>query len=82
MGQGMGVGEIVNSANAFHVALRHGAKHVASDAPEAVDAVICHKITFGLRLPTNSFVSNSEAGKINAYEGEAMAKWLQSALHV
>jgi hypothetical protein len=43
MREGVGVGEIIDGADAFDLFLRHGAKNVAPDATEAVNAVICHK---------------------------------------
>jgi hypothetical protein len=38
-----GIGQIIDAFDALDVLLRHGSKNVASDAAEAVDAVVCHK---------------------------------------
>jgi hypothetical protein len=39
----VGVGEIIDGADAFDLFLRHGAKNVTPDAAEAINAVICDK---------------------------------------
>jgi hypothetical protein len=39
----MGVGDIVDAANALNLLLCHRAKDVASDAPEAVDTEVSHE---------------------------------------
>ena len=46
MDQRMRICEIVNCADLLDLFLCHGAQHVASDATEAVDSVIWHKLNF------------------------------------
>jgi hypothetical protein len=43
MRERMRVGEIVDRADFLNVFLRHSPQNIATDAPETVDAVICHK---------------------------------------
>jgi hypothetical protein len=43
MGESVGIGEIVDGSDAFHIALLHRAKNVATDSAEAVDAVFSHR---------------------------------------
>src|SRR5713101_5441947 len=43
MGQSARVSEIIDGEDLLDLFLRHGAKDVASDAPETVDCVIGHK---------------------------------------
>jgi acyl-CoA thioesterase I len=43
MGQSMRISEIIDGEDLLDLFLRHGAKDVASDAPETVDCVVGHK---------------------------------------
>ena len=43
MRERMRVGEIVDRADFLNVFLRHGPQNIATDAPETVNAVICHR---------------------------------------
>jgi hypothetical protein len=43
MSQSVRVSEIVDRDNALDLFLRHGAKHVAPDAPETIDSEISHR---------------------------------------
>ena len=43
MGEGMGVGQVVDRADLCDLLLGHRAQDIAPDAAEAVDAEICHK---------------------------------------
>ena len=43
MGQSMRVGQIIDGEDLLDLFLRHGAKDIASDAPETVNCVVGHR---------------------------------------
>jgi hypothetical protein len=50
MRERMRVGEIVDRTDFAHVFLRHGAKDIAPDPPETVDAVVSHNVISDFRI--------------------------------